>query len=545
MSRPAGTFPLLLLAFSARAAAQAPPPHRGADVSYYHFAIDLPDSGSEIHGKVAIGFVRTRWGDDTLRLNLVDMHPDRAWSIETAPPQPIAYDGKVLRVALRHWPPGDSGWAGGWVEWHGAPHDGLIAETNARGRRSFFGDNWPNRARDWIPTVDDPADKAEVLWSVTAPASWRVVANGRAMSAHALEGGRWQWQYRERRPIPTYTMVVGATEMTVSRHRPVVSGRDTIPIEVWAYPEDSVFADSVPFRRATEIVETLQRLIGPFPYEKLAHVESSTRYGGMENSSAIFYAEQGYVRRRMGEGVVRHETAHQWFGDAVTARDFHDLWLSEGFASYFDLVAGAALDGDSVLRRGMRADAQSYMRSRDVSRPVVDTTVTVLTQLLNANSYQKGAWVLHMLRGYLGDSAFFAGIRAYYHTWRDSSVTSGDLQRAMEQASGQSLDWFFSQWLRQPGYPQLDVAWSWDAATHEAVLDVAEAQPAAWGLFRLPAVQLEFLDGSRTIARRDVEVSAARQTIRVALPAAPSAVQVDPDGRLLLTSVVRRGPAAP
>ena len=317
--------------------------------------------------------------------------------------------------------------------------------------------------------MDDPAHKATVSWVVSAPADLQVVANGRLERRSPGNGRADDLGYREDRPIPTYTMVIGATRMTVSRHRPLISGRDTIPMEVWAYPEDSAFADSVPFRRLTEIVEALQRFIGPFPYEKLAHVESSTRYGGMENSSAIFYAEQMYVSRRMDEGVVRHETAHQWFGDAVTERDFHHLWLSEGFASYFDLVAGAALDGDSVLTRGMRADAASYMHSRDVDRPILDTAVTELTQLLDANSYQKGAWVLHMLRGYIGRPAFFAGIRDYYRTYRDSSVLSDDFRRVMERASGKRLDWFFDQWLRQPGYPQLQVVWSYDSTTREVV----------------------------------------------------------------------------
>ncbi|OYV67398.1 MAG: hypothetical protein B7Z72_09725, partial [Gemmatimonadetes bacterium 21-71-4] len=352
--------------------------------------------------------------------------------------------------------------------------------------------------------------------------------------------GRTWWRYEERHPIPTYTMVIGAGPLTMSRHRPVVSGGDTIPIEVWAEPEDSAFADSVPFRRATEIVETLQRLVGPFPYEKLAHVESSTRYGGMENSSAIFYAERGYVARRMGEGVVRHETAHQWFGDAVTERDFHHLWLSEGFATYFDLVVGAALDGDSVLARGMPRLARSYEQSGVVDRPVLDTTVTRLTDLLDANSYQKGAWVLHMLRGVVGDSAFFTGIRDYYRTYRDSSVLSADFERVMERASEQRLGWFFDEWLRQPGYPQLDVAWHAARGGRVVTLDVRQAQPEAWGRYAMPVVPVAFLRGGAVVARRAFALlpRAAPQRVTFTLKAAPDSVAVDPGGTLLLTARV-------
>jgi len=517
------------------AAAQRLP---GPEVRGYRFTIDLPDSGAEIHGAAAVFLTRERRGDDTVRLDLVGMVVDGASDLATSRPLPVDYDGKVLSVALPPADPRSPQLDSLEVRWHGTPRDGLIIQPNARRRWAAFGDNWPERARDWIPTVDDPAHKAAVRWIVTASERMRVVANGRFAGRTPAGAGRVTWSYVETRPIPTYTMVIGATEMTVSAHRPLISGRDTIPMEVWTYPEDSAFADSVPFRRLTEVVETLQRIIGAFPYEKLAQVESSTRYGGMENSSAIFYAEQAYVAKWMDEGVVRHETAHQWFGDAVTERDFHHLWLSESFATYFALVAGAALDGDSVLSRGMRDEARGYLNSRVVNRPILDTAVTVPTQLLNANSYNKGAWVLHMLRGYVGDSAFFAGIRAYYGTYRDSSVSSDDFRRVMETASGRALGWFFDQWLRRPGYPRLDVAWRYDPSAREAVLDVAQAQPAAWGIFRLPVVTLELRDGSRVLALHVAEVFAARQTLRVAVPSAPTELRVDPDGALLLTAAI-------
>ncbi len=511
----------------------------------YGFQIVLPDTGSTIHAQATIVFRRPPEAPDTLVLDLVGLTVDSVGSHQPQRASPFSrrlfdYDGRLLRIALS--PRLQDPVENVSVFYHGVPGDGLLIGADGRGRRAAFADDWPDRARHWLPTVDDPADKAEVLWLVGAPAAWKVVANGRlARSGRSPDGRSW-WAYEEHHPIPTYTMVIGAGAMAVSRHRPAVAGGDTVPIEVWTEPEDSAWADTVPFRRATEIVETMQRLVGPFPYEKLAQVESSTRYGGMENSTAIFYAEQPYLARRMSEGVVRHETAHQWFGDAVTERDFHELWLSEGFADYFGLVVGAALDGDSVRARGMAALASGYFRSPDVDRPVIDTTVTELTRLLNANSYNKGAWVLHMLRGTVGDSAFWRGIRDYYRSYRDSSVTSADFQRVMERASDLSLGWFFGQWLRQPGYPELDVIWSWDAASRRVALDIDQVQPAAWGLFRLPSVTLEFVSGSEILARRTVSVSGARQSVRLDLPGPPTDVRVDPDGAWLLTARVRRQP---
>lgn len=497
-----------------------------ADVTAYTFSIRIPDTGSAITAVAGLSF-RCAPASRELRLDLVGLTVDSVR--EAGRSTPYRYDGQSIRIPL---PAGDSGASSVEVFYHGTPRDGLIIQTNARGRRSAFGDNWPQRARYWLPTVDDPSDKATVRFHVTAPRQWRVVANGAGGSC------RDSCVWTEGRPVPTYTMVLGAGEFAVSQHRPMVVGRDTIPIEVWTYPEDSAFADSGPFRRATEIVETMERLVGPFPYEKLAHVESSTRYGGMENSSAIFYAEKPYVNRTMGEGVVRHETSHQWFGDAVTEREWPHLWLSEGFASYFDLVIGAALSGDSVLAAGMARDAEAYFSSKVVDRPLVDTAEHDPNNLLNENSYQKGAWVLHMLRGTLGDSAFFRGIREYYRVYRDSTALSSDFQRVMERASGRDLDWFFSQWLWQPGYPRIAARWRYEPSDRRVRLDIDQVQPAAWGTFRLPRLVVEAVTAGGTVTRRVYAIDARSTVEFVELGEPPVALRIDPDRRLLVQATV-------
>ncbi len=507
---------------------------RKVDIAQYHFSIALTSTDS-IHATAAIAIRWDSGGDDTLRLSLVGMNVSGVADAGSGRPYRFHYDGNLITIPI---PAGPTGSAELSVTYSGVPKDGLIIGRNAHDRISAFGDNWPQRARFWLPSVDTPSDKARVWFTVIAPHGWRVVANGRFSSSRY--GENWQ----EAHPIPTYTMVFGAAEFTVSNHRRIIHGRDTIPIQVWTYAEDSAFADSVPFKNATEIVETMERLVGPFPYEKLAHVESSTRFGGMENSSAIFYAERPYVERRMGEGVVRHETAHQWFGDAVTPRHFHHLWLSEGFASYFDLVVGAALHGDSVLTAGMRRDAESYFSSSVVDRPILDTTVTDYVTLLNANNYPKGAWVLHMLRSYIGDSAFFRGIREYYRRYRDSTALSDDFRSVMEDAAGRDLEWFFRQWLRQPGYPQLDVAWR-PQGVGRVRLDVTQVQPAVWGRFRLPRLTIEFRAADGRVARRVYSVEGNVSVLFADLPFAPQQVTVDPDGALLLKTAVTdatRGP---
>jgi len=527
--------PLAFLLLTASPPDRLTAQQRGVDVQVYHFRIDLPDTGTAIDGLATVLFRTAPGYDDTLRLDLVGMQVRRVYDVNSMLQLPFRHDGTVLRVATQSMV--RRARQGVVVEYGGSPRDGLIIRTNARGRRAAFGDNWPNRARFWLPTIDHPSDKARVLWSIRVPEGWRGIATMPECRPLPVR------TCNESAPTPTYTMVLGATEMTVSRHRPAhmvrdpVTGRTRIPVEVWAYSEDSAFADSVPFARATAIVEAGAGIIGPFPFAKLSHVQSSTRYGGMENSTAIFYAENGYVRRTMREGVVRHETAHQWFGDAVTPADWHHVWLSEGFASYFDLVIGAALSGDSVLEDGMRANAATVMRSNVVDRPIIDTAVTDPNDMLNANSYQKGAWVLHMLRGLVGDTAFFQGVRDYYRIYRDSSVVTTQFQAVMERASGRRLDWFFYQWLYRAGYPQLDVDWS-SQPSGQVRLEVRQSQP--WGRFTVPAVPVEFRKAGRVVARRSFPLQAlGAQTVEFDVEDLPDTVIVDPDGTLLLTAEVR------
>jgi aminopeptidase N len=523
----------VLVLLAAQAAAQAP----GLAITRYRITLDLPAAGDTIAARERVDFTRTPQAQ-ALVLDAVALTVDGVRAIRDAgnatagdgTPVPFAYDGRTLRVPL---PPAVASLDSETIEirYHGAPEDGLVLGVDALGRRAVFADNWPERARCWFPSVDEPAAKASVSFVVHAPAGWRVVANGARVAGAA---NAWL----ERHPVPTYTMVFGAGRFTVSEHRPAVFAGDTVPIEVWAYPEDSAFADSVPFRQATEIVEVLDRLVGPFPYEKLAHVEAVTRFGGMENASAIFYDERAWRERRMTESVVRHETAHQWFGDAVTERDWHDLWLSEGFATYFDLVVGAALHGDSLLEAGLEENAQRYFRSPVVGRPIVDSAEHDPLRLLNANNYEKGAWVLAMLRASIGDSAFWQGIRTYYRTFRDSTATSVDLERVMERAAGRPLGWFFTQWLRQPGYPMLACQWrvARGGAAWRATVTVRETQPEEWGFFRLPEIALAFA-GPGVTARRVITV--LTDTAQVFdLPFAPTTLQVDPDHELLLTAHV-------
>jgi aminopeptidase N len=396
----------------------------------------------------------------------------------------------------------------------------------------IFADNWPDRAHGWLPVQDQPSDKATVDFHVQAPAAYQVIANGILEHVDTLPYGHLVWHYRMDRPIPVYTMVFGVGRFAVTRLPDAACDVRCVPQSLWTTAADSAFAAAGPFRRVGDILGFYSRLIGPFPYPDLAHVEALTPFGGMENSTAIFYNDSLYRARALPERTVAHEIAHQWFGDAVTEDDWHHLWLSEGFADYLAAMWAEHAGGSAALEAEMRREAEAYFASRVVDRPVLDPMVRGLDSLLNENNYQKGAWVLHQLRGLIGDSAFVAGLRSYYRTFQDSTAVSADFARVMSAAAGQDLDWYFLQALTQPGYPVLDVRWR--GAGSRLTLEVRQTQRHEWGTYRLPGLELA-VDGR--IVRVDID-SPETRVVLDGFPRAPRTVIVDPRGRWLLRSNV-------
>jgi aminopeptidase N len=209
--------------------------------------------------------------------------------------------------------------------------------------------------------------------------------------------------------------------------------------------------------------------------------------------------------------LIAHETAHQWFGDAVTERLWPHVWLSEGFATYFAALWTQHAHGDSAFRAEMER-SRSYILADTtavVRRPVIDTLETVLVALLNNNSYAKGGFVLHMLRSELGDTAFFAGIRDYYTKHKHGTALTADLQLALEHASGKNLQAFFDQWLRRPGYPEVTVTLETTAPPGRSAVTVA--QTGRFGYFEFP-LTVVLVDRSGAQHRYRIPVTAGAST---------------------------------
>ncbi|MEO1050830.1 MAG: M1 family metallopeptidase [Bacteroidota bacterium] len=416
------------------------------------------------------------------------------------------------------------------ITYEGIPADGLIIAKNKYGDRTFFGDNWPNRARNWLPSIDHPYDKASVDFVVTAPEHYKVIANGIKREESSLVGGMKRTHWYEDVDIPTKVMVIGAARFAIQH----VTEYEGIPVESWVYPQNRE-AGFYDYAMATKSLALFHQHIGPYSYDKLANVQSKTRYGGMENASNIFYYENSVTGNRTIEALIAHEVAHQWFGNSASEKDWHHIWLSEGFATYFASWYMGFVYGKDKMDELLIEDRQEVIDfHRREQVPIVNKEIRDYNQLLNANSYQKGGWVLHMLSVELGQDVFMQGIRKYYETFRNGNALTADLRQVMESVSSKQLDWFFEQWIFKAGHPKLELNWKYNEQKDEINISLVQVQKE--GAFQFP-VDLEIIDTKGKSQRQTIRMTEKMKSLTLKMKQAPAKVIIDPDTRLLFEEV--------
>jgi aminopeptidase N len=429
------------------------------------------------------------------------------------------------------------------VAYHGRPKDGLILINDKDGRPSATGDNWPDRVHNWIPCLDHPSAKATVRFTVNAPARDVVVANGQLESTRSNSNKTQTWIWNEGVPVSPYCMIICAGEFA----RLEAEDKAVTPLSYYVPQSDRQFAMQG-FAPAAPSLKLFTETVAPYPYEKLGLIVGATRYGGMENSSAIVFASTLFNNFRTAgqrsrtynvpgnvERVVAHEIAHQWFGDSVTEATWADLWLSEGFATYFAGLFVERNEGESEFRAYMNDAAKKYFGyEKERKTPIHDRETENLNDLLNANNYEKGAWVLHMLRGRLGDKAFFEGIRDYYNSHRNSTATTEDLRAALEKSSGIDLKDFFARWVYGSGHPIYEAHWSWHeskATNEESYVELRIQQIQDGEPFLMP-LTVAIMTGDKA-QRVTFTPTGKDTTMRFRVVSQPSNIKIDPDNFVL------------
>ena len=421
------------------------------------------------------------------------------------------------------------------IAYHGIPKDGLIISENNYGDKTFFADNWPDRAHQWIPCIDDPADKASVDFSIFTPPDYRVVANGYYLKGIIVKSGQQFVVWQEQIPLPTKVMVIGVAKFLEREYPDSPNG---IPVSAWVYHQDfeKGFQN---YSLAPSILKFYSNYIGPYPYKKLANVQSKTKFGGMENASCIFYYEESATGGRSLEDLLAHEIAHQWFGDMVTEKNFSHLWLSEGFATYLTDIYLESVYGTEGMNNRLMRERQMAINFKN-GRPVVDS-LSHPNDMLNANCYQKGGWILHMLRRQVGDSLFHQVIRQFYERYKGKNADTKDFENVVEEITQKDFSKFFEQWLYTPGIPVLDVSWKYNSKTESISVTVEQKQKQ---LFEFPlAITIQTKDSEeKTVS---LAISKKSQTFNYKVSDKQVLLTLDPTTSLLFDGRVRKvGPVS-
>ena len=530
------------------AAAVIERPRPGIDIEAYRFELTLRDDSDQITGRATVTFRFTAEGVVELPLDLVGVRPDGEGMEVTgvrAAERPLDYrhENDLLTVRFpRAGRPGERDSV--TVSYRGAPASGLRIGPNKYGERTFFSDNWPNRARNWLPTVDHIAEKAACEFVITAPAHYQVVSNGVIVEQTDLAGGMRRTHWRQSAPISPWLFVVGVARFAVHN----LGEFDGRPVQTWVYARDrdAGFHDfAVP---TLSVLAFFDDYVGPFAYDKLANITSPATGGGMEAATALMYSENAVTGDRpvRWRNVVIHEIAHQWFGNAVTESEWDDVWLSEGFATYFTLLFREHAYGRDDFVTGLRQAAErvDFWYSQNPDYRIVHDGLEDMSRVTSVATYQKGAWVLHMLRKRVGDEAFQRGIRTYYARHLNGTASTDDFMRAMEESSGDDLQAFFDQWLRHGGNPVFEGTWLYDSEAGAVRVDLRQAQET--GLFRMPLEIGVYTGRDRLPAQVvTVEVDAASHSFVIPVDAEPSDVRLDPDTWALFAAEFSRAQEDP
>jgi len=390
--------------------------------------------------------------------------------------------------------------------------------------------------RYYLPTYDYPNDRLTTETILTVPASWITVSNGKLMNVSEAGKGLKTWYWKESVPSSTYLITVVAGEFDE-----ITDTWHGIPVTYYA-PKGR--GDRLPlnYGRTPAMMELFSKKFGvDYPWEKYAQVMVDDFVaGGMENSSATTNNSNSLVHPKLApeyftgeDDLISHELGHQWFGDLVTCKDWGDIWLNEGFATFLEAVWTEAHYGKDQADYERWNNAREWFESNSLwNKPIVRHDFDDSSEF-DGNAYNKAGWVLYMLREQTGEDAFYRGLKYYLEVNRGKSVVTADLAKAIEESAHVNVDQFFSQWLYGAGAPRFDLSYTYDGEKHQVMLTVKQIQRVEGrvGLFRVP-VEVAITTGSGP-KLYNFTVSKDKQTFPLPAESAPLMVLFDKGGHIL------------
>jgi aminopeptidase N len=390
--------------------------------------------------------------------------------------------------------------------------------------------------RYYLPTYDYPNDRLTTETILTVPASWITVANGKLINVSKPVDNMKTWTWRESLPSSTYLITAVAGDFDEVKQ----SWRG-LPVTYYA-PKGRGDRLLPNYERTPAMMEVFSKKLGvDYPWEKYAQsMVDDFVAGGMENSSATTNTSSSLRSPKLipefpgdEDPLISHELAHQWFGDLVTCKDWGNIWLNEGFATFFEMVwteshypkDHADYERWTAIQEWL---GQTSLYSKSIVRHDFDDSSE-----FDGNAYGKGGLALYMLRHQIGEDAFYRGLRHYLEVYRGKNVVTADLIKAIEEANHINVQQFFDQWIYGAGAPKFDVSYAYDDAKHQIALTVKQTQKVEGriGIFHVPVdVEITTASGAKS---QTIAVSKDAETFLLPSDGAPLIVLFDKGGQIL------------
>jgi aminopeptidase N len=390
--------------------------------------------------------------------------------------------------------------------------------------------------RYYLPTYDYPNDRLTTDTIITVPTSWITVSNGKLISVSDGGKGLKTWTWKESVPSSTYLITIVAGEF-----EEVKDSWRGIPVTYYA-PKGRGDRLPVNYSRTPAMIDLFSKKLGvDYPWEKYAQaMVDDFVAGGMENSSATTNTSSSLNHAKIAaelttneDGLISHELGHQWFGDLVTCKDWGDIWLNEGFATYMNYVWIEAHYPKDQSEYERWSNARGWFEEGNLyTKPIVRHDFDDSSEF-DGNAYTKGGWVLYMLRHQLGEDAFYRGLKHYLEVNRGKNVVTADLAKAMEEATHTNVDQFFSLWLYGAGAPKFELSYTFDNEKHQVALTVKQTQKVEGrvGIFSVPVdVEITTATGPKLYP---ITVTKANQIFTFPSDSAPLLVLFDKGGHML------------
>jgi len=522
----------------------APPPdwsgHRqyapDRQAAIEHIALDItPDfQHRSISGLAVLAFHPIATPLVQLKLDAVNLDIQSVDSTEKIDAFQVTSDSLIITFAAPI-PPDKK--AGVTIHYSAEPQKGLLFRTPEMGYPAgdehLFTQGESIDARQWYPSYDSPNEKFTSEITCHVPEDMTVLSNGRLVSEVKEAGGRKAVHWMQEQPQANYlvALVAGYFKSIQDHH-------NNVPLAFYTPPSDIAQASNS-FADTADIMAFYEQDIGvPFPWDKYYQVVVQDFGGGMENTSLTILTKNTLFTPateniRDSDGLIAHEMAHQWFGDLVTCKDWSHIWLNEGFATFYALLYDGHKNGPDSMLYGLYSTARGIFSVPNDVKPIVSREFDDPEQLFNYLPYQKGCYVLRMLRAQLDDDLFRQCIRAYLERHKFGSVVTDDLASVIEELSGRSFDQFFDQWVYHAHYPELSASYSWDQKAKMAKISIRQNQKVSEDvlLFNFP-LTVAFKTKSGRV-ESTVTVKDKSEDFYFPLPQEPLTVRLDPHLALL------------